>query len=183
MTDHDRNPRLIVIQASGLTRVFELSQIGSSWHLSTTPITFSHDSLRNTFKTFVIDKLGSPIHATPQVLQQALAHQNNISSRTEDVKGTFSSIWITISPTTISTYFNIDGSRTSIYEDNIGFESAEMVMRLGCLVLVVASKNKSVTIFSVPELLPIFKTTFAASVQYVSLFSFLPLPHTDILEH
>lgn len=156
---------MIVVQASGLTRVFELSQIGSSWHLSTTPITFSHDSLRNTFKTFVIDRVGSLVQATPQILQQALAHQNNFSRTEFDAKGSFNSIWITISPSTISTYFNIDGARTNIYEDNIGFESAEMIMRQGCLVLVVASKNKSITIFSVPELSPIYKTSFAASVQ------------------
>lgn len=165
LSDHDRNPRLIVVQASGLTRVYELAQIGSNWHLNSNPVTFHHNSLTNTFKTFVIDRVGSQLTATPQNLQLAVAHQNNYS-RSEDARGSFSSVFLAISNNTITCHFNISGSRTALYEDNnIGFEKAELVTRQGCLVLVVVSRNRSVSIFSVPDLVPIHKMAIPSALQ------------------
>lgn len=163
MIDHDRNPRLIVVHASGATRVFELSPIGTAWHLSESPISFSHDSVANAFKTFVLDRNGNPALANPIQLQAAQAHQNNFT-RSEDTRGAFTSIWITVSPTTVAAYFNIDGPKTASHEDNIGFEKAEVVMRTGCLVLVLVARNRSVTTLSLPELEIITKMTFEAAV-------------------
>jgi hypothetical protein len=103
--DHDRNPRLIVVQASGLTRVFELANVGGGWHLSEKVVSFSHESVSGAFATFVLDKLGNELLANPSNLQHAVAHQASFSHDNIDVKGALTSLWITVNSSTVSAYF------------------------------------------------------------------------------
>lgn len=166
--DRDRTPRLIVVQASGTTRVFEFSHVVGDWIVSATPTSFSHDNVAGAFVTFVIDKAGIETNANARNLEAALAHQASFTT-IDDGKGALNSIWITVTSTTVAAYANIDGHRTAMYEDRDGFEAAQIIMRFGCPVLAVASRNRSVTILSLPELLMVTKLRFDAAVQYVPL--------------
>lgn len=164
--DHDHNPRLSVVQASGLTRVFELASVGGAWHLSDSVASFSHDSVASAFATFVLDKHGRELLASPANLQLALAHQSNFDSRDGiEGKGAFTSLWITVNSTTISAYFNIDGPRTAQYEGGDGFETAEICYRSGAPMLMVQARNRQITTFSLPDLVQIARMTFDAAIQ------------------
>ncbi|ORY72386.1 hypothetical protein BCR35DRAFT_307654 [Leucosporidium creatinivorum] len=164
--DHDHNPRLIVVQASGLTRVFELASVGGTWHLSDSISSFSHDSVASSFATFVLDKHGRELLASPANLQLALAHQSNFESRDGiEGKGAFTSLWITVNSTTISAYFNIDGPRTAQYEGGQGFEKAEICYRNGAPVLMVQARNRQITAFSLPDLVQVARMTFDAAIH------------------
>ena len=164
-TDHDRNPRLIVVQASGLVRVFELSHVAGTWIFSDSVVSFSHDSVADGFGSFVLDKYGNEVLASSANLQAALAHQASFS-QSDDVKDAFNALWVTVSTRSIAAYYNIDGPRTAVFEDGqAGFEKAMLVMRSGCPVLVVSSRNRSISTFNLPDLVPITRVFFDAAVQ------------------
>lgn len=163
--DRDRNPRLIVVQSSGFVRVFELSHVADTWILSDTVVSFSHDTVANSFGSFVLDKFGNELLASSGNLQAALAHQASFS-HSDGVKGAFNALWIAVSPGSIAAYYNIDGPRTAVFEDGqAGFEKAMLVTRSGCPVLVVSSRNRSISTFSLPDLVPITRVSFEAAVQ------------------
>ncbi|KAI5475669.1 WD40 containing SNARE-dependent exocytosis protein [Pseudohyphozyma bogoriensis] len=163
--DHDRNPRLIVVQASGATRVYELAQVAGSWLLAEKVASFSHDNAAGAFSTFVIDKYGSEASASPAHLQQALAHQASVSEADLDLRGSLTSLWITVNSSTIACYFNIDGPRTALYDGGAGFQRAQIVMKSGCPVLVVAARDRSVTTFSLPDLVQISRGNIMAALH------------------
>ncbi|KAK4705891.1 hypothetical protein P7C70_g320, partial [Phenoliferia sp. Uapishka_3] len=162
--DHDRTPRLIVVQESGYTRVFELSQVAGSWLLTDKVATFHHDSMGGAFSTFVVDKLGAAAVATPGNLSSALSHQTNFSQAEVDAKGALTSVLVSVSPTAVSVYFNVDGPRTAIFE-GAGFVSASLTVRLGCPVLVVVGRNKNVTVLSLPDLSQVTRMTSQAEIH------------------
>lgn len=163
--DHDHNPRLIVVQASGYVRIFELANVGGSWILADNVISFDHDSVSSTFTSFVLDKTGQELKADPANLQRALSHQNSLSRDNHEAKGSLTSLWVTVTPNLVSTYFNIDGPRTAQYEERETFESAEIVWRFGCPVLMVASKSRKIYALSLPDLVPVARMAFDAAIQ------------------
>lgn len=172
--DLDRSPRLLVTQASGLTRVFELSNVGGSWLLNENPVFIQHsDSGANAFASFVLDKHGNPLEATSQQLQLATSQQQAFQSPEHvDARGALTSLWITVSRHTIACLYNIDGPKTAEYEDErTTFEKAMVVHQQGSSVLLVQSTNRMLSIFSLPDLVQIARLSFEASVQYVPPFS------------
>ncbi|GAA6002391.1 uncharacterized protein JCM10292_006635 [Rhodotorula paludigena] len=175
--DHDRSPRLVVTQGSGLTRIFELANVGGGWHLSESFASAHHDSTRTAFATFVIDKAGNELLADSQNLQLALTHQASFGSLEHlDPSGAITSLWITVSPTTLACFFNLDGPKTATYEDERArFEKAALVHAHGCVALVVQSRNCALSMFSLPSLTYIarakFDTTLHDSAGVFSLAS------------
>lgn len=133
--------------------------------MSDTVASFDHDSVSSTFASFVVDKTGQELKADPVNLQRALSYQNSLSRDTHEAKGSLTSLWITVTPSTISTYFNIDGPRTAQYEEREAFESAELVWRFGCPVLLVASKTRKIYALSLPDLVPVTRMAFEAAIQ------------------
>lgn len=166
LSDHDRTPRLVVVQESGLTRVFELSQVAGTWLLADKVVSFHHDTVAGAFSTFVIDKLGAEAAATPPNLHRALAQQTDYTQAELDAKGALTSVWVTVSPTAVGAYFNIDGARTAVFE-GAGFVSASLAVRFGCPVLVVVARNKNITVLSLPDLNQVSRMTFPAELQCV----------------
>ncbi|KAK4050912.1 Lethal(2) giant larvae sro7 [Microbotryomycetes sp. JL221] len=166
--DHDTSPRLIVVQTSGQVRIFELSNLAGSWHVGENPSVFHHDSVAGAFKTFVLDKTGQQLLAEPMALERALAQQAGyVSNSNELTKGSLSSLWITINENLVSCYFNIDGPRTAQFEGgtSAGFLNAQMTTRFGCPVLLVASKHRTITALSLPDLTEITRMSFEAAVH------------------
>ncbi|GAA5943126.1 hypothetical protein JCM10213_006219 [Rhodosporidiobolus nylandii] len=165
--DLDRSPRLLVTQASGLTRIFELASVGGGWHLSENFASVSHDSTCNAFASFVLDKHGNPLSANAQQLQLALQHQQAFSSPEHlDARGALTSLWVTVSRHTIACFFNIDGPKVAEYEDDKSvFEKAVVVQQQGCSALLVQSTNRMLTVFSLPDLSYVARMSFEASVH------------------
>ncbi|KAM0753508.1 hypothetical protein T439DRAFT_377696 [Meredithblackwellia eburnea MCA 4105] len=164
--DLERSPRLVVNQGSGSCRVFELSQIvgDSSWLLAGKVPSFQHDTAAGAFATFILDKLGAEAGATPTNLQLALGQQANLSAADLDAKGALTSLWITVSPSAVAAYFNIDGPRTAVFESS-GLVSAALAVRFGCPVLAVVSKSRQITVLSLPDLSQITRMSFSAAVH------------------
>ncbi|GAA5918972.1 hypothetical protein JCM1841_002666 [Sporobolomyces salmonicolor] len=164
--DHDHSPRLIVTQESGLTRVFELANLGGSWHLSEQYASFHHDSTRGAFSTFVLDKFGGQLRANAQGLQHALNRQASFSVENLDPKGSLTSLWVTAGPRALAVFFNVDGPKLATYEDDtVGFERAIVVGQQDCSVLVVQARNRQISVFSLPDLVQIHRMSFEASVH------------------
>lgn len=167
-TDHDRNPRLIVVQASGATRVFEFAQVAGAWVLAESVPAFQHDNVAGTFASFVFDRLGTQSTATPIHLQQALTQQASLSHDTIDQKGSLLSLWVAVTPSTISCYYNINGPRVAIYDGgSSGFLHAQIVLKGNMPVLVVSARDRTITSFALPELSSISRVSIMAPLQYV----------------
>ncbi|GAA5967332.1 hypothetical protein JCM11641_000514 [Rhodosporidiobolus odoratus] len=165
--DLDRSPRLLVTQGSGLTRVFELANVGGGWHLSESFHSVQHDSTRGAFATFVLDKHGNPLLANSQQLQLALSHQQAFAAPDHiDARGALTSLWITVSRHRIACFLNIDGPKTAEYEDeHVQFEAATVVQRQGSSALLVQSKDRNLTVLSLPDLSYITRMSFEQSVH------------------
>ncbi|BGP30846.1 Lethal(2) giant larvae sro7 [Rhodotorula toruloides] len=165
--DHDRSPRLIVSQASGLSRIFELANVGGSWLVSERFASVHHDSTRNAFATFVLDKRGNELVADSQNLQLALNQQATYTSPDNiDPVGALTSLWITVAPTTLACFYNIDGPKTATYEDEHGqFERAAIVRAQGCTALAVQSRNCMLHVFSLPDLQQVSRLRFEATLH------------------
>ncbi|GAA5852720.1 hypothetical protein JCM8547_002602 [Rhodosporidiobolus lusitaniae] len=181
--DHDRSPRLLVTQASGLTRIFELANVGGGWHLSDKFVSVQHDSTRSAFSSFVLDKYGNPLLANSQQLQLAMTHQQAFSSPEHiDARGALNSLWVTVSPHHLACFFNIDGAKTAEYEDDrTTCKKAVVVQQQGSSVLVVQSTNRMLSIFSLPDLLQISRLSFEASVHDAAGTVFLA-PDGDLVQ-
>lgn len=160
--DHERTPRLIVVQESGLTRIFDLSQVAGTWVLRQKVTSVQRDTVAGAFSSFVIDKLGVPALANPGHLQRALAHQNAFDDL--EAKGALTAIWVTVAPNAVGVYFNVDGPRTAVHEGS-GFVAAQVVVRFGVPVLVVVGKSRNITVLSLPDLSQVTRMTFSAEVQ------------------
>ncbi|SCV67903.1 BQ2448_5514 [Microbotryum intermedium] len=161
--DHDRQPRLIATQASGTIRVFEMANVAGGWIVSEGPISFQHDSAKNTIASFVLDPLGNELLADPLRLQQAMDQQFAPSHE----NGGFSSLWVAVAPTLISAYFNINGPRTAQYEgDNASaFESASVVLKDGFPVLIATTRLRTIVAFALPSLAQITRMSFEAAIH------------------
>ncbi|BGP46843.1 Lethal(2) giant larvae sro7 [Rhodotorula kratochvilovae] len=182
--DHDRSPRLIVTQDSGLTRIFELVNVGGSWILSEHFASVQHESTRGAFATFVLDKAGNELLASAQNLQLALTHQASFGApETFDPTGAITSLWVTVNRTTLACYFNLDGPRTAIYEDEHGqFEKAVIVHVQGCAALVVQSRNCTLSMFSLPDLTHVARAKFDTTL-HDSAGVFSIAPDADFVQH
>ncbi|GEM06712.1 WD40 containing SNARE-dependent exocytosis protein [Rhodotorula toruloides] len=165
--DHDRSPRLVVSQASGLNRIFELANVGGSWLISERFASVHHDSTRNAFATFVIDKRGNELVADSQNIQLALNQQATYASPDNiDPVGALTSLWITVAPTTLACFYNVDGPKTATYEDEHGhFERAAIVRAQGCTALAVQSRNCMLHVFSLPDLQQVSRLRFEATLH------------------
>lgn len=145
--------------------MFELANVGGGWIISDGVLAFDHDSVAGACETFVIDKFGQELKADPTSLQRALQHQTSYSRESHEAKGSLTSLWITVTPSMVSVYFNIDGPKTAQYEERDGFQSAKIAWRFGCPVLLVSSKVRNIYALSLPDLSPITRMTFDAAVQ------------------
>ncbi|GAA5906729.1 hypothetical protein JCM8208_006372 [Rhodotorula glutinis] len=175
--DHDRSPRLVVTQDSGLTRVFELSNVGGSWYLSEKYVSVQHDSTRGAFASFVLDKAGNELVADAQNLQLALTHQAALGTvESHDPAGAITSLWVTVARSTLACYFNLDGPRTAVYEDeHAQFEKAVVVHVQGCAALVVQSRNCTLSMFSLPDLTYVARAKFDTTLHdSAGVFSLAP---------
>ena len=162
--DHDRIPRLIVTQATGAVRVFELGMVAGDWILSDKVTAFQHDSVKGAFGSFVFDPYGNEALAAPMQLQQALNHHNTFSP--DDARGALTGLWVTASATNLACYSNISGAKVAGYEDRqAGFMHAQVVHRLGSAVLLVSNVHRNVTAFSLPDLKNITRLTFPAAIH------------------
>lgn len=164
--DHDRTPRLIVVQASGATRVLEIGQVAGDWLLSEKVVSFSHGTVAGAFSTFVFDKYGNTADAAPMQLQQALNHQNSFSAEGIDAAGSLTGLWVTVTPTALACYANISGARTAVWLDKeAGFQNASIVHRLGSPVLLVSTVHRTVMAFALPDLQNITRLTFPSAIH------------------
>ncbi|GAA5898928.1 uncharacterized protein JCM6883_003474 [Sporobolomyces salmoneus] len=164
--DGDHSPRLIVTHDSGLTRIFEVANLGGSWHLNQNFASCQHDSTRGAFATFVLDKYGNELPADGPSLQRALDHQASFSAHNHEAKGSLMALWVTASPRSLSVFYNIDGPKIASYEDDrVVFERAVVVRKQDCSVLVTQAKNRQVSVFSLPELIQISRMSPDASVH------------------
>ncbi|GAA6005260.1 hypothetical protein JCM11491_002638 [Sporobolomyces phaffii] len=164
--DGDHSPRLIVTHDSGLTRIFEVANLGGSWHLNQNYASCQHDSTRSAFATFVLDKFGRELPADGPALQRALDHQASFSDRNYEAKGSMTALWVTASPRALSVFYNIDGPKIASYEDDrVVFERAVVVQKQDCSVLVTQAKNRQVSVFSLPGLVQISRMSPDASVH------------------
>ncbi|GAA6050920.1 hypothetical protein JCM3770_002538 [Rhodotorula araucariae] len=182
--DHDRSPRLIVTQDSGLTRIFELANIGGTWHLSENYASVQHESTRGALATFVLDKAGNELLANAQNLQLALTHQAAFGApETFDPTGAITSLWVTVNRTTLACYFNLDGPRTAVYEDeHAEYEKAVIVHMQGCAALVVQSRNCTLSMFSLPDLVHVARAKFDTTLHdSAGIFSLAP--DADFVQH
>ncbi|GAA5909875.1 hypothetical protein JCM6882_002039 [Rhodosporidiobolus microsporus] len=181
--DLDHSPRLLVTHDSGLTRVFELANLGGSWHLSESFTSIQHDSTRSAFASFVLDKHGNPLLARAQELELAIARQNSFAPENVDARGALTSLWVTVNRHTIACFFNIDGPKTAQYDDeHTVFEKAAIVQQQACTVLVVQSTNRMLSVFSLPELRQVARLSFEASVHDAAgTVSFSP--DGDLVQH
>lgn len=160
--DHDRSPRLLVTQESGLTRIFEVANIGGAWHISSQPVTVPHDSARGTIASFVIDKTGDELLADAQRLQLSQAYQGQAI----DSSGALTSLWIVVTRTSASCYFNVDGPKVAEYVDEREcFEKAAIVHQQGCAALVVQSRSCAMYTFSLPALQQVSRMKFETTLQ------------------
>lgn len=118
----------------------------------------------------MLDKFGAELVADPMSLERALAHQAGMAQNTFGPKGSLTSLWITVNSTLVSCYYNIDGPRTAQYDGGAraDFMSARVVKRFGCPVLLVASRHRTITAFSLPDLSEISRMSFEAAVQSVN---------------
>ncbi|GAA6001980.1 hypothetical protein JCM10207_003022 [Rhodosporidiobolus poonsookiae] len=164
--DRDRSPRLLVTQESGLTRVFELANVGGGWHLSDSFASIHHDSTRGAFASFVLDKAGNPLHANAQNLQLAITHQQAFAAAENiDARNALTSLWVTVNRKTLAVFFNIDGSKVAEFEDEQArFEKAAIVQQQGCSVLLVQSANH-LTLFALPDLRYITRLSLETTVH------------------
>ncbi|KAL8291471.1 hypothetical protein RQP46_002449 [Phenoliferia psychrophenolica] len=160
--DHDRSPRLLAVQDSGLVRAFELSQVAGTWLLSSKVLSFTHENAAGAFATFVLSHLGALASASPANLAHALAQQSRVGD--EATKGQLANIWVAVTDKVVSVYFNIDGPRTASFE-GAGFVEANVVVRNGCPVLVVVGRNKNITILSLPDLNQVQRFTIPAELH------------------
>ncbi|GAA5939650.1 uncharacterized protein JCM15063_005244 [Sporobolomyces koalae] len=164
--DGDHSPRLIVTHDSGLTRIFELANLGGSWHLNESFASVHHESTRSAFATFVLNQFGHDLPADGPALQRALDHQASFSARNHEVKGALTALWVTASPRSIAVYFNIDGAKIASYEDDrVEFERAAVIHKQDCAVLVTQAKNRQISVFSLPDLTRISRMSPEASVH------------------
>ncbi|GAA5869181.1 hypothetical protein JCM16303_000383 [Sporobolomyces ruberrimus] len=164
--DGDHSPRLIVTHDSGLTRIFELANLGGSWHLDQNFASCQHDSTRSAFATFVLDKFGNELPADGPALQRALDHQASFSARNFEAKGSLQALWVTASPRSLSVFYNIDGPKIASYEDDrVLFEKAVVVQKQDCSVLVTQARNRQVSVFSLPGLTQISRMSPEASIH------------------
>lgn len=161
---------MIVTHDSGLTRIFELANLGGGWHLNEKFASIQHDSTRSAFATFVLDKFGNALLADGPALQRALDHQAAFSARNFEAKGSLMAVWVTASARSLSVFYNIDGPKIASYEDDrVLFEKAVVVRKQDCSVLVTQARNRQISVFSLPELVQISRMIPEASIQYVSL--------------
>lgn len=155
---------MIVVQSSGATRIFELSHVVGTWILTETVISFNHDSVAKAFSTFVLDKNGNEALANSANLQLSMAYQASGGKVPDEGKGCFTALWVTVSPSTAAAYFNIDGTRIATFDAPGGterqFERAAIVTRLGSHVLMITSRDRSVTILSLPALILVTRMNF-----------------------
>ncbi|GAA5990640.1 hypothetical protein JCM5350_001338 [Sporobolomyces pararoseus] len=164
--DGDHSPRLIVAHDSGLTRIFEVANLGGSWHLNQNFVSCQHDSTRGAFSTFVLDKFGNELPADGPALQRAIDHQASFSARNIEAKGSLMALWVTASPRALSVFYNIDGPKIASYEDDhVVFERAVVVQKQDCSVLVTQAKNRQVSVFSLPGLNQISRMSPDASIH------------------
>ena len=164
IADHDRSPRLLVVQDSGLVRAFELSQVAGTWLLSSKPSNFIHSDAAGAFHSSVLTHLGSLSSASPTNLAHALAQQSRMMTDVE-AKGQLANIWLVVTEKAVSVYFNVDGPRTASFEGSGGFVEARVVVRSGCPVLILVGRNKNITVLSLPDLNEVTRFTMPAEVQ------------------
>ncbi|GAA5823542.1 hypothetical protein JCM5353_006298 [Sporobolomyces roseus] len=164
--DGDHSPRLIVTHDSGLTRIFELANLGGGWRLNEKFASIQHDSTRSAFATFVLDKFGNELPADGPALQRALDHQASFSARNYEAKGSLMAVWVTASPRSLSVFYNIDGPKIASYEDDrVLFEKAVVVRKQDCSVLITQARNRQISVFSLPELVQISRMSPEASIH------------------
>lgn len=71
-----------------------------------------------------------------------------------------------MSATTIAAYYNIDGPRTAVFEESsAGFESAVLATRGGKQVVIACARDRTIRIFSLPNLTEIKKLMFDPALQ------------------
>ncbi|GAA5976856.1 hypothetical protein JCM10908_005652 [Rhodotorula pacifica] len=168
--DHDRSPRLLVTQESGLTRVFEVASVGGTWHVGSQPVSVPHESARGAVASFVIDKTGDELLADAQRLQLSQAYQGQAF----DAAGGPASLWIVVTRTSAACYFKIDGPKVAEYVDEREcFEKATIVHQQGCAALVVQSRSCAMYTFSLPALQQVSRMKFETTLHdSAGLFAF-----------
>ena len=155
---------MLVTQESGLTRVFEVANVGGSWHISSQPVPVAHDSARGAVASFVIDKAGDELLADAQRLQLSQAYQGQAL----DASGAPASLWIVVTRTSASCYYNVDGPKIAEYVDERErFEKAVIVHQQGCAALIVQSRSCAMYTFSLPDLQQVSRMKFETTLQYV----------------
>lgn len=159
--DSDNTPRLIVCYGSGTMRVFKLEQVANRWTTKPKLTTLARDSLVHAI--FVLDRNGEEIQANSIALQNAKVSPHSHNS------AIIPSLCITVAPGSVSTLYGIDGSRIAHYQNSGGklFGRAFLVRRFGCPALVTFSKEREITLLSLPMLVPITKFNFESALQCV----------------
>jgi syntaxin-binding protein 5 len=168
---------LLVTQESGLTRVFEVANVGGSWHISSQPVPVAHDSARGAVASFVIDKAGDELLADAQRLQLSQAYQGQAL----DASGAPASLWVVATRTSASCYYNVDGPKIAEYVDERErFEKAVIVHQQGCAALIVQSRSCAMYTFSLPDLQQVSRMKFETTLQYVSPFSIFRIENRSL---
>lgn len=162
--DAEQALRLIVVHATGDVRLFELQLVSGHWILLDKVISFAHDHLADALTTFVINHHGDECKANAYCHQSAVASQQYHS--TSDHDNAVPSLWIAVTPRGLSTYLGIDGVK--IYaSSNEGsrFVGATLIERSGFSVVAAFSERGDISIFSLPDLLPITRLSLETALQ------------------
>lgn len=116
----------------------------------------------------MIDKAGDELLADAQRLQLSQAYQGQAL----DASGAPASLWIVVTRTSASCYYNVDGPKIAEYVDEREhFEKAVIVHQQGCAALIVQSRSCAIYTFSLPDLQQVSRMKFETTLQYVCAFS------------
>lgn len=161
-TDAEQALRLIVVHATGDVRLFELQLVSGQWILLDKAVSFAHDALADTLTTFVINHHGDECKANANCHQGAVASQQYHSSSDHD--NAVPSLWIAVTPRGLSTYLGIDGVKIYANEGS-RFVAASLIERSGFSVVAAFSERGDISIFSLPDLLPITRLSLETALQ------------------
>ena len=162
-TDAEHALRLIVVHATGDVRILELQLVSGQWILLDKVVTFAHDTLVDTLATFVLDHRGDECRANATCHQNAVVSQRYQATNHD---GGVPSLWITITPRGLATYLGVNGAKIfSSSNEGSRFVKASLVERSGFSVVAAFSERGDISIFSLPDLLPITRLSLETALQ------------------
>lgn len=163
--DAEQALRLIVVHVTGDVRLFELQLVSGHWILLDKVASFAHDHLADTLTTFVLNHRGDECRANASTHQSAIASQQ-YHSKADHQDSAVPSLWVTVTPRGLATYLGIDGPKIySSSNEGSRFVAATLIERSGFSVVAAFSERGEISLFSLPDLLPITRLSLETALQ------------------